>query len=123
MIGYVTIGTNDLARAGKFYDALLAALGGKRQMENERFISWSAGQNGPGLGLIKPFDGKTASVGNGTMVALMCDSPEKVKAIYDKALKLGGKDEGPPGIRWGNFYVAYFRDPEGNKLNAFCMQG
>jgi len=54
----------------------------------------------PGLGLIKPFDGKSASVGNGTMVALACDSLEKVKAIYDKALKLGGKDEGPPGVRW-----------------------
>jgi catechol 2,3-dioxygenase-like lactoylglutathione lyase family enzyme len=122
MIGYVTIGTNDLARAGEFYDALLANLGGKRETENERFISWSAGQNSPGLGLIKPFDGKSASVGNGTMVALMCDSPEKVKAIYDKALELGGKDEGPPGLRWGNFYAAYFRDPEGNKLNAFCMK-
>jgi catechol 2,3-dioxygenase-like lactoylglutathione lyase family enzyme len=123
MIGYVTIGTNDLARAGKFYDQLLAAVGGKRQMENERFISWSAGEHSPGLGLIKPFDGKAASVGNGTMVALMCDSPEKVKALYDTALKHGGKDEGPPGLRWGNFYAAYFRDPEGNKLNAFCMQG
>ena len=122
MIGYVTIGTNDLARAGKFYDALLAQMGGKRRMENERFISWSAGENSPGLGLIKPFDGKVASVGNGSMVALACDSREKVKALYDTALELGGKDDGPPGVRWGNFYAAYFRDPEGNKLNAFCMK-
>ena len=121
MIGYVTVGTNDMARAGKFYDALLAEIGGKRQMETERFISWSAGEQSPGLGVIKPFDGKAATVGNGNMVALMCDSPEKVKAIYDKAIKLGGKDEGPPGTRWGTFYAAYFRDLDGNKLNAFCM--
>ena len=94
MIGYVTLGTNDMARAGKFYDALLAEVGGKRQMETERFISWSSGATSPGIGVIKPFDGKTATVGNGMMVALMCESPAKVKAIYDKALKLGGKDEG-----------------------------
>jgi predicted lactoylglutathione lyase len=121
MIGYVTLGTNDIARAGKFYDALLAEVGGKRQMETDRFISWSAGPTSPGIGVIKPFDGKAATVGNGMMVALMCDSPSKVKAIYDKALKLGGKDEGAPGQRWGNFYAAYFRDLDGNKLNAFCM--
>ena len=121
MIGYVTLGTNDMVRAGKFYDALLAEVGGKRQMETERFISWSAGPTSPGIGVIKPFDGKAATVGNGMMVALMCDSPSKVKAIYDKAIKLGGKDEGPPGLRWGNFYAAYFRDLDGNKLNAFCM--
>jgi len=71
--------------------------------------------------VIKPFDGKAATVGNGMMVAIMCDSQEKVKAIYDKAIKLGAKDEGPPGTRWGNFYVGYFRDLDGNKLNAFCM--
>jgi predicted lactoylglutathione lyase len=121
MIGYVTLGTNDLQRAAKFYDALLAEVGGKRGMESERFISWSAGPTSPGIGVIKPFDGNKASVGNGMMVALHCDSPEKVKALYDKALKLGGKDEGPPGTRFGNFYAAYFRDLDGNKLNAFCM--
>lgn len=121
MIGYVTLGTNDMVRAGKFYDALLAEVGGKRQMETERFISWSAGPTSPGIGVIKPFDGKAATVGNGMMVALHCDSPAKVKAIYDRALKLGGTDEGPPGTRWGNFYAAYFRDLDGNKLNAFCM--
>ncbi len=121
MIGYVTIGTNDLQRAGKFYDALLGELGAKRYMENDRLISWSAGNNTPGIGLIKPFDGKTATAGNGAMVALHVDSPEKVQTLYAKALALGGKDEGPPGVRVGNFYAAYFRDPEGNKLNAFCM--
>jgi predicted lactoylglutathione lyase len=121
MIGYVTLGTNDLARASKFYDALLAEIGGKRQLESDRFVSWSAGEHSPGLGVIKPFDGKGATGGNGTMVALVVDSREKVDALYNKALKLGGKDEGPPGLRWGNFYVGYFRDLDGNKLNAFCM--
>ena len=120
MIGYVTLGTNDLARASKFYDALLAEIGGKRMMESDRFISWgSAG--GPGLGVIKPYDGKTATSGNGAMVALMVDSREKVDKLYNQALELGGKDEGAPGVRWGNFYVGYFRDLDGNKLNAFCM--
>ena|SRR5882672_626953 len=121
MIGYVTLGTNDLPRAAKFYDALLAEVGGKRSMESERFISWSAGPTSPGVGIITPFDGKKATVGNGMMVALHVDSPDKVKALYDKALKLGGKDEGPPGTRFGNFFAAYFRDLDGNKLNAFCM--
>src|SRR5215467_1196207 len=113
MIGYVTLGTNDMARASKFYDALLAEVGGKRQMETERFISWSAGPTSPGIGVIKPVDGKAATVGNGMMVAIHGDSQAKVKAIYDKALKLGVKDEGPPGTRWGNFYVGYFRDLDG----------
>lgn len=121
MIGYVTLGTNDLARAAKFYDALFAEIGGKRYMENERLVSWSAGEHTPGIGVIKPYDGKPATIGNGSMVALLVDSQEKVKKIYDKAMAMGGKDEGPPGVRFGNFYAAYFRDPDGNKLNCFCM--
>ena len=69
MIGYVTLGTNDLARAAKFYDTLFAEIGGKRRMESDRFISWSAGEGSPGFGVIKPFDGKAATPGNGAMVA------------------------------------------------------
>lgn len=121
MIGYVTLGTNDLARASKFYDALLAEIGGKRGMESDRFVSWSAGEHSPGIGVIKPYDGKAATSGNGTMVAIVVDSREKVDKLYNKAMKLGGKDEGGPGVRFGDFYVAYFRDLDGNKLNAFCM--
>jgi len=123
MIGYVTLGTNDLARAAKFYDALLAEVGGKRTLESERFVSWSAGTDGPGLGVIKPFDGNAATPGNGAMVALAVDSQDKVKALYAKAMKLGAKDEGPPGLRWGTFYAAYFRDLDGNKLNFFHFPG
>jgi predicted lactoylglutathione lyase len=69
----------------------------------------------------KPFDGNAATVGNGVMVALRMDSNEKVDALHSKAIELGAKDEGAPGPRGGGFYAGYFRDPDGNKLNAFCM--
>jgi len=121
MIGYATLGTNDLPRAARFYDALLGEIGAKRFMEDERFIAWGVSQTSPSLGLIKPFDGKPATVGNGVMVALVVDSPEKVDRLYKKALELGGTDEGPAGLRGGGFYAGYFRDPDGNKLNVFCM--
>jgi len=123
MIGYVTLGTNDLARAAKFYDALFAVIGAKRVLESDRFVSWGTGPTAPSLGVIKPYDGKPATAGNGTMVAIALDSQEKVKAFYDKAISLGAKDEGPPGIRWGTFYAAYFRDLDGNKLDAFHFPG
>ena len=121
MIGYVTLGTNDLARAAEFYDALLATIGAKRFMESDRFIAWGTGPTAPGLGLTKPFDGKAATVGNGVMVALVVDSRAKVDALYKKAMELGASDEGPPGPRGDGFYAGYFRDPDGNKLNAFFM--
>jgi predicted lactoylglutathione lyase len=122
MIGYVCLGTNDLLRAAKFYDALLKELGAKRFMEFETFIAWSAGQDKPGLALTKPFDGKRATIGNGVMVALAVDSPAKVDALYRKAIELGGTDEGPAGPRGDNFYAGYFRDPDGNKLSFFHMK-
>lgn len=121
MIGYVTIGTNDLNRAAKFYDALLATIGATRFMDTERFIAWASSPTAAGLCLIKPYDGKPATVGNGTMVALVVDSREKVDALYKKAIDLGASDEGPPGARGEGFYAGYFRDPDGNKLNAFFM--
>ena len=123
MIGYVTLGTSDIERAGKFYDGLLGELGAKRFMDLEKFIAWVISPDKPGLGVCLPYDGKAASVGNGTMVALAMDSREKVDALYKKAMELGATDEGEPGPRGeqGNFYAAYFRDPDGNKLNAFCM--
>lgn len=120
MIGYVTIGTNDLPRAAAFYDALLGEIGAKRMMENDQFVAWSVKPDQPGLGVTKPFDKKAATVGNGVMVALMVDSPAKVDALYRKALQLGAKDEGPAGPRGEGFYAGYFRDLDGNKLNFFC---
>jgi predicted lactoylglutathione lyase len=121
MIGYTTFGTNDLARAGAFYDALLAELGAKRAMEMDRFIAWAVAPNTPMVSVIKPYDGKAATVGNGVMVALAASSKAQVDAIHKKALALGGKDEGAPGPRGPGFYAAYFRDLDGNKLNAFFM--
>jgi catechol 2,3-dioxygenase-like lactoylglutathione lyase family enzyme len=120
MIGYVTIGTNDLVRAAAFYDELLGELGAKRMMETDQFIAWSVRPEAPGLGVSKPFDKKAATVGNGVMVALEAGSKAQVDALYRKALQLGGKDEGPPGPRGDSgFYAGYFRDLDGNKLNFF----
>jgi len=122
MIGYVTLGTNDLERAAEFYDALLAEIGAARIMEFDTFIAWGVAPDKPGLALTRPFDGKAATVGNGVMVALAVGSRDKVDAVHSKALALGGKDEGAPGPRGDSgFYAGYFRDPDGNKLNAFCM--
>lgn len=121
MIGYVTLGTNDLPRAAAFYDKIAAALGVSRMMENENFIAWGVPGGGAGIGLTKPFDGNAASVGNGVMVALECNSRAQVDEIYNLALSLGGTCEGPAGERWPGFYAGYFRDPDGNKLNAFIM--
>ena len=78
---------------------------------------------GAGIGLTTPFDGKAATVGNGVMVALAARGEDQVKRLYDLALANGGSDEGPPGDRGGGFYAGYFRDPDGNKLNAFVMKG
>jgi len=121
MIGYVTLGSNDIARAARFYDALLADLGGKRAMEMETFIAWASTPGGPMLAVIKPFDKQKATVGNGVMVALAAGSKKQVDALHRKALELGGKDEGAPGPRGDGFYAGYFRDLDGNKLNAFFM--
>jgi len=121
MIGYTTFGTNDLARAAKFYDALLAELGGKRSMATDSLVLWATAPGTPMVGVIKPNDGKAATVGNGVMVALAASSKAQVDAVYAKALALGGKDEGKPGPRGGGFYAGYFRDLDGNKLNAFFM--
>jgi len=121
MIGYVTVGTNDLPRATAFYDSLLAEIGAKRTMELERGVLWGVAQDKPGLGVFKPFDGNPATIGNGVMVGLIVDSREKVDRVHKKALELGGKDEGPVGLRGDSFYAGYFRDLDGNKLNVFCI--
>jgi catechol 2,3-dioxygenase-like lactoylglutathione lyase family enzyme len=120
LVGYVTLGTNDSARAGEFYDAVVAPIGAKRIFETPTSIVWST-PGGSDLDLTAPYDGKPATVGNGVMVALECREKGQVDRIYEIAMSKGGKDEGPPGQRWENFYAAYFRDPDGNKLNAFVM--
>ena len=121
MIGYVSLGTNDLARAGAFYDALLAEIGAKRLWDMPTGIGWGVSMDQPALGLLKPYDGQAATVGNGSMVAFVVMSPDQVDRVYQKAIALGAKDEGPAGPRGTGFYAGYFRDPDGNKLNVFCM--
>ena len=121
MIGYVTVGTNDLERAAKFYDAIAAELGTSRMMEFDGFIAWGTPGGGAGIAATKPFDGNPATVGNGVMVAFEAKDHDHVKRIYDVAMANGGTDEGAPGPRSENFYAGYFRDPDGNKLNAFVM--
>ena len=119
MIGYVTIGTNKFEEAGTFYDALLGTIGAKRMMDGDTFIAWATGMGSPAISIIKPNDGNPATVGNGMMVAIAVDSNEKVDEMHARALELGGADEGAPGPRGDNFYAGYFRDLDGNKLNAF----
>ena len=122
MIGYVTMGTNDVDRSAKFYDALMGEIGAGRFMESDKFIAWAVSPGAPAFGITKPFDGNSASVGNGVMIAMVMDSREKVDKFHKKALELGGSDEGAPGPRGDSgFYAGYFRDLDGNKLNAYCM--
>ena len=121
MIGYVTLGTNDLARAAVFYDALAAELDTLRMMDFDGFIAWGKPGGAAGIGLTKPHDGNPASVGNGVMIALEAKDKEQVDRLYELALAHGGTCEGPPGPRGDSFYAGYFRDPDGNKLNAFIM--
>lgn len=121
MIGYVTLGTNDRARGAKFYDAVCGELGVGRMMENDQFIAWGVPGGGAGIGLTAPFDGQPATVGNGVMVALEARDEAQVRRLHEIALVNGGTCEGPPGPRGEGFYAAYFRDPDGNKLNAFLM--
>lgn len=122
-IGYTMLATNDLERAAAFYDALLGELGAKRFIQTDRGISWSFGPTTTSLCLTKPFDNEVATVGNGVMVALGLDNRKMVDAAYVRAIELGATDEGQPGPRGdAGFYAGYFRDPDGNKLNVFCIE-
>jgi catechol 2,3-dioxygenase-like lactoylglutathione lyase family enzyme len=124
MIGYVTLGFNDLDKARTFYDALFGSIGAGRLMEfGERFTLYGKGWHQAAVAVCAPYNGEAATAGNGNMIALVMDSRDKVDALHAKALELGGSCEGAPGLRSPEgdqaFYGAYFRDPEGNKLCAF----
>ena len=121
MVGYTTVGTNDWDRAIAFYDELLGSIGAKRLFEMENFVLWGTSMDKGCLALVRPYDKKPATVGNGIMVALQMDTREAVDALYQKAISLGASDEGPPGQRMEGFYAGYFRDLDGNKLNAFKL--
>ena len=119
MLGYCTLGTNDLKASAEFYDPIAQILGHGRVMESDRTVMWGTQGQGAMFGIIKPYDEKQATVGNGTMFGLAAGTDEQVDRIYSYALANGGSDEGPPGARSEQFYCAYFRDPAGNKLIAF----
>jgi len=122
MIGYVTLGTNDIEKATEFYDALFGEIGAKRIVSNDRFRMWSVVRGQPMFAVIKPYDGKEATVGNGTMPALLVDSKDTVEKMHTKALELGGTDEGAPGLRGGGqLFIGYFRDLEGHKLAIYAQ--
>lgn len=121
MIGYITVGTNDIDKALGFYDELFPLLGASRVMEFDRGVAYGTSMTQPGFGVLTPFDGQPHTPSNGGMIALAVPSQSKVDEVYAKALDLGGQCEGEPGLRGGGFYAAYFRDLDGNKLNVFCM--
>ena len=121
MIGYITLGTNDIDKAAEFYEALLGEIGAKRVVNEDHLKMWSVARGQPMLGVIKPHDGKQATFGNGTMSALLLDSPETVSKMHAKALELGATDEGAPGPRGaGQLFFGYFRDQEGHKLAFYA---
>ena len=119
MLGYCTLGTNDLKASAEFYEPIARILGHGRVMETDRTVMWGSPGQGAMFCVIKPLDEKEATVGNGTMFGLAADTDEQVDRIYEHALTNGGSDEGLPGERSEQFYAAYFRDPAGNKLVAF----
>lgn len=122
MIAYTTLGTNDLEKSKAFYDALFAEIGIGVLWASDTFVGYGPSMDKPMFGICKPFDGEAASAGNGTMIALGCPNKESVHKLYDKAIELGAQDEGAAGPRGDTgFYCGYFRDPDGNKINAFAM--
>lgn len=121
MFSYVMLGTNDLARAVRFYDPLMALAGYPQAGRNEEGASWGtfSGNTTTGLCIGRPFDRQCASVGNGVMIALNAHSIDHIQKLHALALSLGGTDEGEPGHRrhYGEgFHSAYVRDPDGNKI-------
>jgi catechol 2,3-dioxygenase-like lactoylglutathione lyase family enzyme len=121
LVLYTTLGVSDLERSTAFYDAVFATLGVSRHPDSSAdYIHWGPDYDGGvSFWICRPFDGQPASPGNGIMVALRAESEAQVIAFHQAALAHGGTDEGAPGTRAyyePSFYVAYVRDPDGNKL-------
>lgn len=120
MPSYATVGSNRLDDAKAFYDALLPVAGITRMFEHPSGGRIYGKDGRIVFGVLGPFDGAPATVGNGSMVAFHFATPDEVTAFYTKALELGAKDEGAPGFRHGSpFFMSYFRDLDGNKLCAY----
>ncbi|GMB81413.1 VOC family protein [Shinella zoogloeoides] len=123
MLLYTTVGTNDLARAGRFYDAILSPLGYARQKEAAGEIGYAAdGDVRCRFWVVEPFNREPATFGNGVTIALVASNRAAVDAFHAAALAAGGTDEGAPGLRpfHASFYAAFVRDHDGNKLAAVC---
>jgi catechol 2,3-dioxygenase-like lactoylglutathione lyase family enzyme len=121
MIVNICFGTRDLEKAGRFYDAVMGAAGHKRTGETERSIYYGTQGQGAGFAVTLPYDGNPATNGNGTMATVGAADRDTVEAMHTAALANGGSCEGPPGVRDNGFFVAYWRDPDGNKMNAVAM--
>lgn len=115
--GYVTLGTRDMARASHFYELIAREIGVGRSVESPDFIGWGLPGGAPGFGVALPDAVPELQRG---MVPLQVEDPEQVQRLYEIALSNGGAGEGAPCERNG-LYAAYFRDPDGNRLNAFCI--
>ena len=123
IIDFVMVGTNDLEKSSKFYDAILSHLGMKRVTITERYIGYghSSEDNGVKFYITKPHNKETATVGNGTMVALSAETKEAVDKFHSVALENGAVNEGEPGPRSDGNYYGYIRDHDGNKITARCI--
>ena len=120
MIAYATLGTNDMDRSIAFYDAVFGALGAVRELTTETWTQYGRAGERAKVCLAAPFDRQRATYGNGTMLAFEARDHAVVEAFHAAALAQGGVDEGAPGVREDTHYVAYARDPDGNKLCAFA---
>jgi predicted lactoylglutathione lyase len=120
MITHVTIGTNDFDKATAFYGKLFGELGANPLMKSDRMVAWGKAFDQPLVAVCKPYDGEPAAPGNGNMVSINCGSKEKVDSLYKMAIEEGASDEGEPGQRGEAFYMAYFRDADGNKMALFA---
>jgi catechol 2,3-dioxygenase-like lactoylglutathione lyase family enzyme len=122
MYSHVSLGTNDIARAEPFYDAIMAALGHPVMFKMGQSLAYGE-PTGEKLFVLTPFDRKEARAGNGVHAAFRAETRAQVDAFYAAAMANGGTDEGPPGLRayyHPNYYGAYVRDPDGNKIQAVC---
>jgi catechol 2,3-dioxygenase-like lactoylglutathione lyase family enzyme len=120
MIVHICFGTRDLEKAAKFYDAVTAELGAARTNQTDTAIYYAKPDSGIGFAVTMPYNGEPATFGNGTMATIMAESREMVDRMHAAALANGGRDEGAPGVRAHGMYAAYWRDPDGNKMNAIA---
>ncbi len=126
IISHITLGTNDIARSARFYDDVLGSLGFSRLPKPpDKPLAYDRNGAMPTIYIYLPVDGRPATWGNGTHIAFVADTRSEVREFHSRALQHGGMCEGEPGLRphYGpNYYAAYVRDPDGNKLQAVCYE-